>query len=99
MNIAITLLADVLYIKVNGRFGFSVYTEFREAIKLAAKKEVMQIEVNLENTTYVDSAALGMLLILQDKKSGKIPMKIVNAKNDVKTILEIVNFNNLFTLC
>lgn len=97
MNIDINVSAGVLHIKVNGRFEFSVHKEFREAIKLA-EKGVTQIDVNLENTDYLDSSALGMLLILCDKQAGKKPVQILNAQKNIKTVLEIANFNNLFNL-
>jgi len=90
--------AGVLHIKINGRFDFGVHNEFREATKLA-EKGIKLIEVDLANTDYLDSSALGMLLVLRDKLAGdKNAVQIKNARNDVKKILEIANFDKLFAL-
>ena len=89
---------DVLKIKVRGRFDFNAHKEFREATdKVVAG--VKKIEVDLSNTDYLDSSALGMLLLLRDKMSGnRDAVVIMGAAKDVKKILEIANFNKLFTL-
>ena len=89
---------DVLKIKVRGRFDFNAHKEFREAAdKVVAG--VKRIEVDLSNTDYLDSSALGMLLLLRDKMSGnRDAVVIMGAAKDVKKILEIANFNKLFTL-
>lgn len=98
MSVDFKVDASVLYIKVSGRFDFGVHNEFREATKLA-ENGVKQIEVDLANTDYLDSSALGMLLVLRDKLAGdKNAVRIKNARNGVKKILEIANFDKLFTL-
>ena len=81
---------DVLKIKVRGRFDFNAHKEFREAAdKVVAG--VKRIEVDLSNTDY--------LLLLRDKMSGnRDAVVIMGAAKDVKKILEIANFNKLFTL-
>ncbi len=98
MAIVSRVSAGVLYIDVSGRFDFSVHNQFSDALKLA-QNGITAIEVDLANTDYVDSSALGMLLMLRDRLTGdKKNIKIKNARNDVKKILEIVNFEKLFTL-
>lgn len=98
MSVDSRVNAGVLYIDVRGRFDFSVHAQFADAIKLA-ESGVTAIEVDLANTDYLDSSALGMLLMLRDRLAGdKKNLRIKNAKNDVKKILEIVNFEKLFTL-
>jgi anti-anti-sigma factor len=98
MSITTELKSNTLFINISGRFDFGMHTEFREATKLA-NENVKQIEINLSNTDYLDSSALGMLLVLHDKmKNDRNAVQIKNAKSDVKKILEIANFNKLFTI-
>jgi HptB-dependent secretion and biofilm anti anti-sigma factor len=53
----------------------------------------------LISTEYVDSSALGMLLVLRDKVAGdKTAISIKNVRPEVMKILEIANFDKLFTL-
>ena len=90
--------SGVLYIKINGRFDFGVHNEFREATKIAGNG-IAKIEVDLANTDYLDSSALGMLLLLRDKViDRRDSVHICNAKADVRKILEIANFDKLFVL-
>jgi anti-anti-sigma factor len=49
--------------------------------------------VDLERTTYLDSSALGMLLLLKDQ-SGDV--RIIKTSPDVRRVLEIANFHRLF---
>jgi anti-anti-sigma factor len=98
MSISAEVNSGILYIKVIGRFDFGVHNEFREASKLA-ELGIKQIEIDLGNADYLDSSALGMLLVLLDKMAGdKNAVHIKNAKNEVKKIIEIANFDKLFTL-
>lgn len=98
VSVDVKLDGGVLQIRIDGRFDFAVHNEFREAVKIA-DKTVQSIVVNLTNTEYLDSSALGMLLVLRDKAGGnKDAVRIRGAKPDVKRILEIANFDKLFTL-
>ena len=87
-----------LNIKVSGRFDFSVHQDFRKASELDAAA-VQTIVIDLQTTDYIDSSALGMLLIMRDKVcNDKRSIRIINAKPAVKKILQIANFDKLFTV-
>ena len=89
---------QTLVIKVSGRFDFGVHQDFRKATEQATQ-EIKTIVVDMANTDYVDSSALGMLLVLRDKVGdNKSAVLIKSAKPDVRKILEIANFDKLFTL-
>lgn len=98
MSIESKLDSGVLTIKVAGRFDFSVHQQMRDATNQAAAN-IKQIVVDLAATDYLDSSALGMLLVLRDKVAGdKGAVVIKGARAEVKKILEIANFDKLFTL-
>jgi len=100
MTVEVSLNASTneLSVKVSGRFDFSLHQDFRKLSENQAKN-AKTISIDLSRTDYIDSSALGMLLILRDKVGdNKSAIKIVNAKPDVKKILEIANFDKLFTL-
>jgi HptB-dependent secretion and biofilm anti anti-sigma factor len=87
-----------LTIKVNGRFDFSSHQEFRDAYEKVASS-VDTYNVDLSGTSYLDSSALGMLLLLRDHAGGdKSNVKISKCNEDVKKILTISNFEQLFTI-
>lgn len=89
---------QILEIKITGRFDFSVHQDFRKATQQASTG-VNGIVVDMTETDYVDSSALGMLLVLRDKVGeNKEAISIKNAKPEVRKILDIANFDKLFTL-
>ncbi|MGH8380231.1 STAS domain-containing protein [Pseudomonas sp.] len=87
-----------LTIKVKGRFDFGKHQEFREAYERKPKKPD-SVEVDLKEATYLDSSALGMLLMLRDHVGGDdSDIRVVNASADVRKILAISNFDKLFDI-
>ena len=55
--------------------------------------------VDMSFTTYLDSSALGMLLLLRDHAGGDhANIRIVHCNEDVKKILSISNFGQLFDI-
>lgn len=86
-----------LIIKVDGRFDFSAHQEFRDAYEHSSS--VGSYVVDLGDATYLDSSALGMLLLLRDHAGGdNSTICITNCNEDVKKILTISNFEQLFTI-
>ena len=85
-------------IMVQGRFDFSLHNEFRNAYQNLKLKGADYV-VDLGKTDYVDSSALGMMLLLKEHAtSSASTVRIVNVKKDIREILDIANFNKLFTI-
>ena len=86
-----------LVIRVDGRFDFSAHQEFRDAYE--RQSAAQRFVVDLRNTSYLDSSALGMLLLLRDHAGGdQSNVRITNCNADVKKILTISNFEQLFRI-
>ncbi len=84
-------------IKITGRFDFSEHQAFKAACDGCTAAQTYTLD--LRATEYVDSSALGMLLILRDKVGGdKERIKILNANPGVRKVLNIANFEKLFTV-
>jgi anti-anti-sigma factor len=87
---------QILTILVKGRFDFAKHQEFRESYE---DKELGEVVVDLKDATYLDSSALGMLLLLRDHAGGeKSDIRVVNSSSDVRKILAISNFDKLFDI-
>ncbi|MCR8921659.1 STAS domain-containing protein [Dasania sp. GY-MA-18] len=87
-----------LTIAVEGRFDFSSHQDFRRAYE-GQPSQVARYVVDLQETTYLDSSALGMLLLLKDYAGGdEADISVVNCSDDVRKILAISNFEQLFTI-
>ena len=89
--------ATTLTITPGGRFDFRIHHDFRNAY---AKRAVApHYVINLGQTDYLDSSALGMLLLLREYAGGdKADIRILNCKPEVRTIFNVANFQQLFAL-
>lgn len=100
MAITSTLSSDgsLLTIYIQGRFDFSSHQDFRASYERLDKKPE-RYRVDMQETSYLDSSALGMLLLLRDHAGGdKATIEIRNCSPDVKKILTISNFEQLFDI-
>ena len=87
-----------LTIYVEGRFDFGAHQEFRDAYERIDSSPRRYV-VDLKNTTYLDSSALGMLLLLREKLMAvRKEAEITGAKGAVKQVLDIANFARLFRI-
>jgi anti-anti-sigma factor len=87
-----------LKINIEGRFDFSSHQEFRESYEARGERPAQYL-VDMRSTTYLDSSALGMLLLLRDYAGGdSATIQIVNCNPDVRKILSISNFEQLFKI-
>lgn len=86
-----------LTIKIKGRFDFSTHQDFRGAYE--KETEAKCYVVDLKDTNYLDSSALGMLLLLRDHAGGeRADVRLENCSPDVVKILAISNFAKLFQI-
>lgn len=86
-------------VRLKGRFDFNAHREFREAVDQALRESVPQVEVDLAGVDYLDSSALGMLLMLRDKARGAgKTVALANCRGAVKQVIEIANFGKLFAI-
>ena len=87
-------------IKLSGRFDFNTHREFRGAYEpLVTDASVRGVTVDFAGVDYLDSSALGMLLMLRDKLTGvgkEVLLKSVGG--NVKQVLDIANFGKLFKI-
>ncbi len=85
-----------LTITVQGRFDFSALQQFRNAYEKVNPKPKAYV-IDLKESEYLDSSALGMLLALRDYGGGdEANIRIINSNTDVKKILVITKLDELF---
>lgn len=87
-------------VKVEGHLTFQEYEAFKAATKgILEGHWITEIDVDLSGATYLDSNALSMLIALRDKAQHKnISIKLVRPSPSVRTILEMVQFEQLFPI-
>ena len=85
-------------IAIDGRFDFNLHQQFRTAYEQVDPRQV-QYQIDLQETDSVDSSALGMLLLLRERAGGDhSSIDIVNCPTEIRNILTISNFHQLFKI-
>ncbi len=98
MSISSSTSGNIVTITIVGRFDFSSHKEFRDTYA-ATDGVSSEYVVDMSGTEYLDSSALGMLLLLREHAgSEQAKISIKNAIPEVKDILVVSNFDKLFAL-
>jgi len=88
---------SALTIKIIGKFNFPMASEFRRAY--TSSDQVAEYFLDLQNTEYLDSSALGMIIALWEYvERDKTRITIINANEKVTKILKSANFDQLLNM-
>lgn len=100
MSIEVQVMNGVGRMAMAGRFDFQAHREFKEAYsKLLDDAGVRQVEIELGKVDYIDSSALGMLMLLNERaKAASKAVALVNPSGTVAQVLDIANFKRIFTI-
>lgn len=100
MNIQPFRTHDQVTLRLSGRFQFDSHRDFRNAYDVfLVDSGVKALALDFAGVEYLDSAALGMLLLLREKLAalGKT-IELVNTRGAVRQVLDIANFARLFRI-
>jgi anti-anti-sigma factor len=100
MLISSVVSGESATLKLGGRFDFHSHRDFRGAYeKILENGAVREIVVDFGDVDYLDSSALGMLLLLREKAEGRgKSVVLAGMKGTVKQVLDIANFGKLFSI-
>lgn len=100
MQANVTKNEGVADVRLAGRFDFNAHREFRAAYEpLMTDAAVRSVNIDMGGVEYLDSSALGMLLMLRDKAAAaNKALALVNIPAPVKQVLDIANFGKLFRI-
>jgi len=87
-------------IAMSGRFDFQVHRNFKDAYTpLLGDAALHEIEIEMSKVDYIDSSALGMLVLLNDRaKEVNKSIALLNASRTVSMLLEVANFSKIFSI-
>lgn len=90
----------VSVIRLQGRFDFSWFARFREQYEPAlSNPDVKEIEVNFADVDYIDSSALGMLMLLKEKAdAANKKVRLRQVRGLPRELLTIANFQTKFDM-
>ena len=100
MDANLTIEGGSAVIQLAGRFDFSAYRDFRNCYEAAlAEPKLREISVDLARVEYLDSSALGMLLLLKDYADARgVAVSLTNCRGIVKEILDVASFGAMFPM-
>ena len=87
-------------IRLPQRFDFSYHKTFNASYEhLLVDKTIRELDIDFSQVNYLDSSALGMLVLLS-KKFGQsnVKLSIVGASGTARDIIEMANLSKLFTI-
>jgi HptB-dependent secretion and biofilm anti anti-sigma factor len=87
-----------VFIKVLDRFDFSLHQKFREAY-INCRDKGQTYVVDLSQAQYMDSSALGMMLLLKDHVEKHASTIVIRQPNGpIQKVLEIAQFHRIFAI-
>lgn len=87
-------------LSLQGRFDFHTHRDFRGAYEQALEDATTrEIVIDLGGVDYLDSSALGMLLLLRERAEslGK-SVSLARMQGTVKQVLDVANFDKIFVM-
>lgn len=86
-------------INITDRFDYKVSQEFRDSYRKIPGQDGMSYYIDLSEANYMDSSALGMLLLLREHaKCNGGTVFIERPSKQIENILKVANFEQLFTI-
>ena len=89
----------IMHLSIIGRFDYKITKEFRDSYTRAARHKGVTYYINLNNASYIDSSALGILLLLRECAKHNGGRVIIEQPGEqVNQVLKMANFEKLFTI-
>ncbi|MGB0911454.1 MAG: STAS domain-containing protein [Nitrospirales bacterium] len=85
---------------LSGRLDFTSRHDFQSAIQQAKETGSQLIVLNMKDVSFIDSAALGMLMVaFKDLQQSKIRLVIAEPQAYVEKIFTLANLGNIVSVC
>ena len=99
MGVEVQIDDKVVTISMSGSFDIGCYEAFNDSYKPYMSQVDNVFIIDMDEVNYMDSSALGMLLLLRDRTGGdKERVLITNVGGPVMEILKVANFDQLFNI-
>ncbi|MBI5121151.1 MAG: STAS domain-containing protein [Rhodospirillales bacterium] len=99
MEHSVRPISDGKEVVLTGRLTFADHNGFRSIIAMFQEPGSRRFVLDLSAVEFIDSAALGMVLLARDTAISKgISLILKGAKGQVRRIMEVAKFNKLFAM-
>ena len=88
---------DTVQIQIHDDVTFDDHNNFRSVIENVSGNGISQCIVDMRNVSYIDSAGLGMLLLLHEEASKtNVSVTIYPGDGQVARMMELAKFDLMF---
>ena len=100
MQTSMQIINGRAVVALRGRFDFNAHRAFRNSCNSPlASSAVRELELDFGGVEYLDSSALGMLLLLKEHADEvRKPVVLSNCRGPVKDALAGANFDKIFRM-
>jgi len=100
MQISINQVGRTAVVQLEGRFVFECHRALREMCSsVLSEEDVSYIQLDMSRLNYLDSAALGMLLLMRDRVTGSgKTLQLKGAQGLVQQVLHVAKFDRMFEM-
>jgi stage II sporulation protein AA (anti-sigma F factor antagonist) len=99
MDFKTTNTGDATEVRLTGRLEFTDHDKLHELVDLLGQTSARRFVLDLSALEFVDSAGLGMLLILQDEAENHEIMVVVRGPaGDVRRSIELARLSEIITI-
>ncbi len=99
MGFQVDKVGEVLVVDVEGQLIVGNRQELKQKVLEELEKGELKFVVDFENTGYIDSSGLGVLVSLSKKvreQGGEL--RLANLNEDLKTLFELTKLDTLFQI-
>ena len=90
---------QALELSLVGKFTFSDSKAFNDVLREISSNSYKQVIIDLKLVDFIDSAALGILLLTRDKcDKSNTDLIVRNPKGQVRQMFDISRFSDLFDI-
>lgn len=100
LQIKVTTISNTATIFLSGHFSFGAHREFKAAYQSRLNdSKIGNIVVDLAEVEYLDSSALGMLLVLRDHvQAANKSLSLARPSSIAARTFDIASFDTMFTI-
>jgi HptB-dependent secretion and biofilm anti anti-sigma factor len=99
MEVAQNINAGSADIMFKGKFTFADNVRFRQLVDLMKDGAIKNMSIDLSGVEFIDSAALGMLLIARDEsQKHNVQLVLKQPVGQLKKMFAVSKFDSLFTI-
>jgi anti-anti-sigma factor len=100
LRINVGVVGNTATISLGGNFSFSAHREFKSAYRnQLSNSSIGNIVINLAAVEYLDSSALGMLLVMRDNvQLANKSLVLASPSSITQRTFDIAGFEQLFTI-